>query len=501
MTRVIVVAVALAGLPLLSQAEEPAVQFAVSPMGAPKPALKYQLLPELHELNAGNAAHNYLKCFMEQRKFFYTKETVAERVRYQTMPLAELPLDKLRDYGRNALRQADWAARLDTNDWQDLKQVQDGDLEPVPPGVGPLQVLAAALHVRFRAEVAGRRFDDAIRTAKTMFALARHLGEHPSEVAGLVGLWTAHLALNTLAEMVQQPGCPNLYWALTDLPCPLVDLRKGVHGQRTLLAAELRGLRDDAPMTDAEIGKFVDRYCSMRSFEREQAGEAPRNQRLALQARVKDVERVAAAGRRLVETGCAEAIVNRFPPLQIILLDEKRAYEIERDERMKLLALPLRQIDSLVNASSPQTPRPRNDGAGFSSPLDAPTGSGGGLSSPLAPASGERGGGEGAVHGADGLFMDRLPDIIKLRRTQGQLEQQVALLRLVEALRLYAAEHDGKLPAQLADTTVPLPADPVAGKPFNYTLERTTAHIHGNSLSGENGRTEDKPHYSVAVKR
>ena len=105
------------------------------------------------------------------------------------------------------------------------------------------------------------------------------------------------------------------------------------------------------------------------------------------------------------------------------------------------------------------------------------------------------------MRGADGLFMDRLPDIIKLRRTQGQLEQQIALLRQVEALRLYAAEYDGKLPAQLADITVPLPVDPVTGKPFTYTLERRTAHISVSPVSGENGHTENKPHYSVTVKK
>ena len=254
MTRVFVAAVALAGWPLFANGEEPAIQFKVQPMAAPKPALKYQLLPELRELKAGNAAQNYLKCFMEQQKFFYGKEAVANRARYQTMPLTELPLDELREYGKNALRQADWAARLDTIDWQDIPHVQEGDLEEVPPGIGPLQVLAAALQVRFRTEVAGKRFEDAIRTAKTMLALARHLGEHPSEVANLVGLWTAHLGLNTLAEMVQQPGCPNLYWALTDFPCPLVDLRKGVHGRRTLLAAELRVLRDDAPWQEQQTG-------------------------------------------------------------------------------------------------------------------------------------------------------------------------------------------------------------------------------------------------------
>jgi hypothetical protein len=104
------------------------------------------------------------------------------------------------------------------------------------------------------------------------------------------------------------------------------------------------------------------------------------------------------------------------------------------------------------------------------------------------------------VRGGDGLFMDRLPDIIKLRRTQGQLEQQIALLRQVEALRLYAAEYDGKLPAQLADITVPLPVDPVTGKPLTYTLEGTAAHISGNLISGENSRTKNKPHYCVSVK-
>jgi hypothetical protein len=410
-------------------------------MPAPKPALKYQLLPELTELNPGNAAHNYLKCFCEQRFFFYGKEAPAERARYVAMPLAELPVEKLRQYGGAALRQADWAARMDTIDWQNLRRIQEGGTLELPPEAGPLQVLAAALQVRFRAEVAGRHFDDAIRTAKTMFALARHLGEHPSEIANLVGLWTAHLSLNTLAEMVQQPGCPNLYWALTDLPCPLVDLRKGVMGDRTLVSADLRVLRDDAPMTDDGIEKFVSHLFGEMSFARAQAGKPPRNLRPALQARVQDSENVRAARRLLVEAGCAPEMVNRFPPLQAILLCDKRAYEVERDERIKLLRLPLWQIDSLAV-------------------------------------------GETEGHGSGGLFADLLPHITKLRRTQGQLDQQIALLRHVEALRLYAAGHDGKLPARLSDLTVPLPADPVNGNPFDYSLGGLTAHIRGTALEG-----------------
>jgi hypothetical protein len=462
MTRAVLTAALLAALPLNSRAEEAVVQLTVRPMAAPKPVLKYQLLPELRELNPGNAAHCYLRCFMVERDFFYAKQSVADRARYQTMPLAELPAAALSQYGGAALRQADWAARLDTLDWQALPQIQNRGIDVLPPELGPLQVLAGALQVRFRAEVAGRCFDDAIRTAKTMLALARHLGEHPLEVAHLIGLWVAHLSLDTLEEMVQQPGCPNLYWALTDLPSPLVDLRKGVQGDRTLVAGELRRLREDVPMTEAEMEAFLSRLSSAQSFLREQSGRAPRNLRRESQARlrasVKDSDRVLAARGRLVEAGCARELVKTFPASQVILLDEKREFEVRRDERMKLLALPLWQIDL-----------PAAD---------------------LARDQVE-----------DGLLADLLPHIVKLRRTQGRLEQQIALLRHVEALRLYAAEHDGNAPAELSLIPVPLPIDPATGMPFDYAVEGASAHVRGRSIRGERKDLEYDVYYRVTLEK
>ena len=35
--------------------------------------------------------------------------------------------------------------------------------------------------------------------------------------------------------------------------------------------------------------------------------------------------------------------IGKFPPVQVILLDQKRRYEIERDDRMKLLSVPVWQ--------------------------------------------------------------------------------------------------------------------------------------------------------------
>jgi hypothetical protein len=464
MTRILFAAVALATIPLTARAGETVIRLNLRPMPAPKPALKYQLLPELRELNPGNASHFYPRCFAEQRNFFFSKEANADRARYLSMPLAELPAEKLRRYGGFALEQADWAARLGTCDWQLVQHVQTDGMDLVVPELGRLQLLATALQVRFRAEVAGRHFDDAIRTAKTMFALARHLGEYPREAANRVGLAVAELAVSTLEEMVQQPGCPNLYWALTDLPCPLVDLRKGIQGGRTLIAADLRLLRDDVPMTEEQLEKFVTQLSGLLGFSRAQAGQPLQNLRTVLAAEVKDLERVRAARARLVESGPVEDMVWRalqvwkFPPLQVVLLDEKRDFEIQRDEDMKLLGLAPWQIDTVT-------------------------------------------GNEESACCENGVFAAFLPHSIAARRAQGRLEQRLALLRHLEALRLYAVEKSGQLPEKLADLPVPLPPDPFTGKPFIYKAEAVTAYLCGSPPRGEEQNSCFNVRYEVTMQK
>ena len=184
-------------------------------------------------------------------------------------------------------------------------------------------------------------------------------------------------------------------------------------------------------MTETEIEEFVSHLSGVIEFRTRTGGPAaPERAEPGCKRGSRTRNGSAAARHRLVEAGYAPDLVKTFPPMQVILVDEKRDYEIQRDERMKLLALPLWQIDSCM-------------------------------------------GGEEQTSDGDGLFADLLPHIIKLRRTQGQLEQQIALLRHVEALRMYAAEHDGKLPAKLSDFSVPLPIDPVTGKPFDYAVDRS----------------------------
>ncbi|MDB5307603.1 MAG: hypothetical protein JWO38_1805 [Gemmataceae bacterium] len=82
--------------------------------------------------------------------------------------------------------------------------------------------------------------------------------------------------------------------------------------------------------------------------------------------------------------------------------------------------------------------------------------------------------------GAEGQVAARLllPAVSGVVLAQSRVERNLAALRVVEALRSYAAAHDGRLPDKLTDATeVPIPDDPCNGKPFEYTREGDMATV------------------------
>jgi hypothetical protein len=242
MVRILVAYTVMAAFPLAARADDAPprtiIALNVQAMPAPKPALRYTFLPPLQAMNPGNPVQEYLKCFSEQVNFFYLLPYVENRAKWLAMPLKDLPLKELHNYGGNALRQADYAARLDTPDWQVLLRLKSEGVRLQLPELIQLRELAEALRLRMRAEIAERRFDDALRTEQTLLALGRHMGMHPTLLFGLVSLNITSRSIATLDEMVQQPGCPNLYWALTDLPSPFIDLRAGMQSSRMIDLAE-----------------------------------------------------------------------------------------------------------------------------------------------------------------------------------------------------------------------------------------------------------------------
>jgi hypothetical protein len=289
-----------------------------------------------------------------------------------------------------------------------------------------------------------------------MFAMSRHLSEHPTLIGDLVGIALASVAIGPLEEMLEQPGSPNLYWALTNLPTPLIPLDKGVEGERAFIYWELHELDDSAPMSPDQLTKLIAHLDKIRALD-DKPPKPGDNVRAWLDARLKLEGTVEAARRRLIEYGLPEERIRRFPQDQVLLLDERRVYEVRRDDLMKVMHLPAWQIEGLAAERKPGKEL--------------------------------------------GLFEVFVPALYKVRVAQVRLEQRVALLRHVEALRLYAAAHGGNLPATLAEVPVPLPVDPFTGQPFRYQLDGATAHLRGTPPPGGEKAPHLNLHYEVTVQK
>lgn len=430
MVALILLAIAFP-LPKLGPPPETVIRLNVQPMKAPKPALRIQLLPELKEMEPGNPIPAYLAALLDQ------DNTTAES-----------------NLGPAALRLVDRAARLDKPDWQILLKVKTDGISLLLPDLQKMRELAGALQGRFREEIAQQRYDDAIVTAKTLFALSRHVGEHPTLIGDLVGIAIAMIGVAPLEEMLEQPGCPNLYWALTDLPYPLISLEGGLAGERVLIHSEFRDLSETKPMTAEQIKKVIDHIDYIRKFEADRVKVTTRQW---IAVRAKDEKKLAAAKARLVESGLDAAKLDTFPADQIILLDEVREFAVRRDEATKFLKLPTPEYEKW-------------------SPKEA-------------------------LAKEPALLELFLFSARKVRLAQGRLEQRFALLRHVEAIRMYAAEHDGKLPEKLDDIQLPLPTDPFTGKPFRYSLEKGTAHIRGTPPAGYERIAAYNLHYEITLRK
>jgi hypothetical protein len=460
MRRIILIWIGLLSFPLASSSAESAeptetiVRMKLQPMSAPKPALKYQLLPGLSELNPGNPIQEYLKCFADQRNFFFAQEAVSERDKWLEMSLKELPVEKLRHYGRGPLSLADDAARLDTPDWQILSQLKRSGARTLLPDINQMGTLANPLKVRFRAEIADHRFDDAIGSAKTLLAMSRHINKHPTVVARAVaGRVALYFALDPLEEMIQQPGCPNLYWALTNLPDPFVDLNGAIDCERIMFDAELSLIDDTQPMSASQIQRAVQALLDLPINIPKQ------DLRNRFDTYVKDESRVEAARNSLTESGLNAETVKQYPPAQVILIDEKRNYELLRDNVLKYASAPYWEAETTLAENEAK-----------------------------------------ASNATVSLFAGLSPHhVLPIRGGLTAVDQRISLLRCIEGIRLYAADHNGKLPKTLSDVTVPLPLDPVTGKPFSYRSDGRTANLRGTPPRGRENDPEYNRRYEIVV--
>ena len=453
-----------------AQAPPEPIKLTLPPAAEPVPALKYPLLPELSEQTPGNAVQLYYRAFSPDWWGNLRTREMSEKVDNATRAsLAQLKDSDLRfllDY--SALREVDRAARREYCDWDMPQRLREQGIGLLLPDVQAMRMFATFLAARARLEIAEGQLDKAIYTLRTGFALARHVSDGPTLIQALVGNAIAAVMMTQLEELLQQPGAPNLYWALTDLPRPFIDLRKAIQGEKLWLHGtfpELRGLDSHSSHLSPDQREQLQKVA-----EKIIAGLLGQRQESSPGARLVTIARVASAypeaKRALIAAGHKPEEVEVMPAVQAVLLESLRDYDRLRDEQAKWMALPYPEARAGLERAQKAI-------------SDCST-----------------------VREGIPLARTLLPQVLKVYDATTRLDRRLAALRCVEALRLYAAAHDGRLPAALAHVTeVPVPADPMTGKPFEYKVSGDTATLSAGPPPGEAATGYNTLAYEITLRK
>ncbi len=442
-----------AGVHVRERAEDKALRITVHPAPEPRPALKHQLLPEFLDRTPGNAAVDYGKVTAEQWAIFgndeWWEENWAKRI--------DAPLAELRGQALElpiVFQTLDRAARREHCDWQ--VPIREGSFYTILlPEVQQIRRFARLLGLRARIQIANGQFDEAVYTLQTGYALGRHVAEGPTIIHGLVGISICGIMSEYVLEMAQQPDAPNLYWALTMLPRPLVSGHRGIEAEMNavpLTFPELRDLENTTRTPEQwrdSLQEFWEGFVPLAS------GSGPTERPEVLTALVLKGYPMAKQG--LIERGRSPEQVEAMPVSQVVLLYTRETFEELRDDLFKWLYVPYWESHEGV-----------------------------------AEAIGRLKQSELENQEVIPLAARLLPALRRFASVVARNDRDIAVLRIIEALRMHAAAHEGRLPGKLGDLTVPVPIDPVTGRPFTYRVEDGTAVIEGPPLPGVLLRVEVK---------
>ncbi len=430
----------------------------VTPACEPNPALRHRLSLREIDLRPGNAAMHYMRAFPEggiEATWDRVEQEYGEEFDdwrdAKQLTLGQLPLAKARvaaatfdtlidDFIAPATcrRDCDWGLEVEEMRGVEIVQLRLPEFQAT-------RTISRILSLRARVAIADGDYDRALAQLRMNYRLAENVGSEPLLICGLIGLAEAGIANDGVIEFIGAKDSPNLYWALAELPQPLVDIRKAVQFEMSL------GLRVFPVLRHAETANHSPSEWARLLAEslgevNDLTGTTVPGADASIEMRQLLVAGLALlqyppAKQRLIEHGMDADVVEALPVGQVLTVDAAGEYRRVADEMEKWMHVPYyfartREKDDLFVAD----------------PLSAAT----------------RG---------YGYLLARLllPAVQATQKAQARLAWQVQALQVVEAIRMHAAG-TGRLPATLDDIkVVPVPLNPVTNRSFRYHLADDTA--------------------------
>jgi hypothetical protein len=436
----------------------------VSPAPEPIPALKYHLLPPAKSRRPGNAAPIYLRLVHENDDAW--KKRLSKASDFLDLPVDQLPLDEvlgfLSSYG-DVLDQLSAAALRSDCDWNYV--IEDRDpLTILLPDAQFMRTYGRLLAIKVRYEARSGELTAAVRSMQDGLALAENAAKAPFLVNRLIGLAISGLMLEQLDVLVQQPGAPNLYWALMELPRPFISFEGGLDTEKRVLELKFPELADlDRPRAAEDWQRISTalRAWAVEVIKMEQR-EPNRDQTIKQAQQAAAPQAIADARAYLNEKiGLPAALVQAMSDAEIEVRYTVALHAELNDAWHKWFLLPYPQA----------LPR-------FSK-----------VSGELVAEARRR-----ELYPLVSLLSLGTSDLVS---APARRDRQIARQQAIEAVRMHAAV-TGHLPKTLDEVTVvPVPVDPGTAAPFLYKLDEDTATL---DIVDTGGPTRDDLHMPIRIR-
>eukprot|EP00913_Durusdinium_trenchii_P013357 g12538.t1 len=402
----------------------------------PRPSLKYVLVPRFQDRLDGNAAPYYYRALLSMRtnpagrlKPLFEDKNYN---RWMSGNPTAIPKEEIRTFLKSFERtfenlkiashrtECDWSWRV-----QDLKG--PAAIAFIIDEVQECRNLARLVILKVRLAIAEKRIDDAIEWMQVGYKLAVDVAEPPLLINDLVGVAIAQMMTAEVRNLIAQPGSPNMYWALASLPSPVVDIRPAMRYEMSLPMKMFPELKDaeTAQRSPAEwsevLSRAVANIMQMQSSSGLRRSVPMPSMQSRLVAAGMALRGYPQAKRDLVEWGMSQKAVDAMPVGQVIVIHQARVYRHMYQELMKWSLLPYRDAQEGLKRSEARLTKDGYFGS-F------------GRTKEIIP-----------------LTSLLLPSTAAAYRATARVDVRIAGLRVLEAIRMHAANNQGRLPASLSE--------------------------------------------------
>lgn len=245
------------GLSMAQQYTE--VRLRLHPAGIASPALRYDLAPPMVQMREEDAEPHYaeaialLKPLLDgpQGALFEAEVPLNAEQRERLVPLFAPVMQKLQV-----------ASRCTFCRWK--HRGREEGMSAKLPYLAQMRWMEIGVCATVRQRVDKGEFEPALEGLQVGLAMARHVETNTFPIQVLVANSMDQMLLAELENFVQQPGAPNLYWAITAMPRMRLDLHGVMQWERATLEFSFPALRDPMKMTHQQWSEIRNQLIEIR---------------------------------------------------------------------------------------------------------------------------------------------------------------------------------------------------------------------------------------------